>query len=187
MEEDNRYEDSGGQILTFRPTSPWAWFYYSVFGVQLIIVSAIIIYRQVVIVSDDPITDTYLAILKDVSPHVPAMAAYSMAFAVTVEGFRMLVDGILEKRYWRGRRKGLEEGREEGREQGREEGREQGREEGREQGREEGRENVHKEVATLISQSPTIQEAIQKAIDSGEIEPPPFLKDIDALNGNHRN
>ena len=179
MEEDNRYEDSSGQILTFRPASPWAWFYYSVFGVQLIIVSAIMIYRQVVIVSDDPITDTYLAILKEVSPHVPAMAAYSMAFAITVEGFRMLVDGILQKRYWRGRRKGLEEGREEGREQG--------REEGREQGREEGRENVQKEVATLISQSPTIQEAIQKAIESGEIEPPPFLKDIDALNGNHRN
>lgn len=170
MEEDNRYEDSGGQILTFRPASPWAWFYYSVFGVQLIIVSAIMIYRQVVVISDDPITDTYLAILKEVSPHVPAMAAYSMAFAIIVEGFRMLVDGILEKRYWRGRRKGLEEGRAEG----------------REEGRAEGREGTEKDFATLVGQSPTIQAAFQKAVESGEIELPPYLKDIDALNGNHR-
>ncbi len=158
MEEENRYEDSGGQILTFRPASPWAWFYYSTFGIQLIIVSAIMIYRQVVVISDDPITDTYLAILKEVSPHVPAMAAYSMAFAVIVEGVRMLVDGILEERFRRGRRKG----------------------------REEGRENAQKELASLVGQSPTIQAAFLQAVESGEIELPTYLKDIDGLNGNHR-
>ena len=150
MEEDNRYEDSGGQILTFRPASPWAWFYYSTFGIQLIIVSAIMIYRQVVIITDDPITDTYLAILREVSPHVPAMAAYSMAFAVIVEGFRMLVDGILEKRY----RKGVRD--------------------------------RQKDWEELVGHSPTVQAAFQKAIESGEIEPPPFLKDVETLNGNHR-
>ncbi len=110
----------------------------------------------------DPITDTYLAILKGVSPHVPAMAAYSMVLVAIVEGVRMFADAVLEKRFRRGRRQG------------------------REEGREEGREDAQKEVATLVSQSPTIQAAFQKAVESGEIELPPFLKDIDGLNGNHR-
>ncbi len=154
MEEDNQYEDSSGRILRLRLASPWAWFYYSIFGIQLVVVSVITIYRQVVVVSSDPITDTYLAILKEVSPHVPAMAAYSMALAVIVEGVRMLVDGILEKRYRKGRRQG--------------------------------REDAQKEWAALVGHSPTIQAAIQAAIESGEIKPPPFLKDIDGLNGNHR-
>ena len=148
MEEEN---SGDGRIFTLNLNSPWAWFYYSTFGIQLIIVSVIVMYRQILTVDSDPITDTYLAILKGVSPHVPAMAAYSMALAVTVEGARMFADAILEKRYRKGK------------------------------------EDRQKEWAALVGQSPTIQEAIQKAIASGEIEPPPFLKDIDELNGSHRN
>ena len=82
---------------------------------------------------------------------MPAIAAYSMALAVIVEGVRMFADAVLEKRYRKGK------------------------------------EDRQKEWAALVGQSPTIQAAIQKAIDSGEIEPPPFLKDIDGLNGNRRN
>ena len=159
MEEERRDNSGDGRILTFNLNSPWAWFYYSTFGIQLIIVSVIVIYRQIFVVDSDPITDTYLAILRGVSPHVPAMAAYSMVLAAIVEGVRMFADAVLEKRYRRGRRKG----------------------------REEGREDARKEIAALVGQSPTIQAAFQKAIESGEIQPPPFLKDIDALNGNHRN
>ena len=154
MEEEHRDDGGDGRILTFNLNSPWAWFYYSTFGIQLIIVSVIVMYRQIFVVDSDPITDTYLAILKGVSPNVPAMAAYSMAIAAIVEGARMFADAVLEKRFRRGRRQG--------------------------------REDARKELAALVGQSPTIQAAIQKAIDSGEIELPPYLKDIDALNGNHR-
>ena len=158
MEEEHRDDSGDGRILTFNLNSPWAWFYYSTFGIQLIVVSVIVMYRQILAVDSDPITDTYLAILKGVSPHVPAIAAYSMALAVTVEGVRMFADAVLEKRFRKGRQKG----------------------------REEGRADAQKELATLVSHSPTIQEAIQKAVESGEIELPPYLKDINELNGNHR-
>ena len=156
LEEDSRHEDSGGRIPIFQLDSPWAWFYYITFGIQLMAVSYFSVARELTeVVSDSP-SETYMAILKSVSSHVPAIAAYSLGIAVTVEGLRMIAERYLARRFA--------------------EGKEEGKEEGREEGKEEGRVEYQARLAQWLDANPKIR----AAIESGEASPPPFL------NGNYR-
>ena len=147
LEEDNRYEDSGGRIPIFQLDSPWAWFYYITFGIQLMAVSYFSAARELTeVVSDSP-SETYMAILKSVSSHVPAIAAYSLGIAVTVEGLRMIAERYLARRFAEGKK------------------------EGREEGKEEGRMEYQARLARWLDANPTIK----MAIESGEATPPPLL------------
>lgn len=65
MEEENRNEDSGGRIPIFQLDSPWAWFYYITFGIQLVAVSYFAAERELAMVVSDSPSETYIAILND--------------------------------------------------------------------------------------------------------------------------
>ena len=106
MEEENRNEDSGGRIPILQLDSPWAWFYYITFGIQLLTISYFIAERELIAVVSDSPSETYMAILKSVSSHVPAMAAYSLVIAVTMEGLRMIAERYLARRFAEGKREG---------------------------------------------------------------------------------
>ena len=160
-EEPNADRDSGGQPPLIRFDSPWAWFYYITFGVQVLAATYYAAESEIrTAVSNSP-PETYAAIMKAVSSQVPAMAAYSLIIAATAEGLRMIAERYLARRFA------------EGKEQGRAEGKEQGRAEGKELGRAESFE----ELARWLDANPVIKEAIE----SGEANPPPFL------NGSPRN
>ncbi len=116
MEEENRNEDSGGRIPILQLDSPWAWFYYITFGIQLLAVSYFTAARELATVVSDSPSETYMAILKSVSSHVPAIAAYSLGIAVTVEGLRMIAERYLARRFAEGKKEGREEGRSESQE-----------------------------------------------------------------------
>ena len=156
MEEENRNEDSGGRIPIFQPDSPWAWFYYIIFGIQLLVISYFVAARELTTVVSDSPSETYMAILKSVSSNVPAIAAYSLVIAVTVEGLRMIAERYLARRFA--------------------EGRAEGRKEGKEEGMKEASVESQERLARWLDANP----AIKAAIESGEASPPPFL------NGNHR-
>ena len=139
--------------------SPWAWFYYITFGIQLLVVSLYAAERELrVVVSDSPL-ETYAAILRSVSSHVPAIAAYSLVIAVTVEGLRMIAERYLARRFAEGKKRGRAEGIEEGRVEGIEEGVKQATAE------------YDEKLERWLDANP----AIRDAIESGEASPPPFL------------
>ena len=156
MEEENRNEDSGGRIPIFQPDSPWAWFYYIIFGIQLLVISYFVAARELTTVVSDSPSETYMAILKSVSSNVPAIAAYSLVIAVTMEGIRMIAERYLARRFAEGRKEGRKEGKEEGMKEASVESRER--------------------LARWLDANP----AIKSAIESGEASPPPFL------DGNYR-
>ena len=166
-EEPNAERDSGGQPPLIRFDSPWAWFYYITFGIQVLVATYFAAESEIsAAVSNSP-PEIYTLIMKVVSSQVPAMAAYSLIIAATAEGLRMIAERYLARRFAEGKEEGKKQGRAEGREQGRAEGKEQGRVEGREQGRVESFE----ELARWLDANP----AIKEAIESGEANPPPFL------------
>ena len=109
MEEDNRNEDGGGRIPMLQLDSPWAWFYYVTFGIQLLVVSYFVAVRELATVVSDSPSETYMAILKGVSSQAPAMAAYSLVIAVTMEGLRMIAERYLARRFAEGKKEGREE------------------------------------------------------------------------------
>ena len=164
LEEENRNEYGGGRIPILQLDSPWAWFYYITFGIQLLVVSYSVAARELMTVVSDSPSETYMAILKGVSSQVPAIAAYSLAIAGTAEGIRMIAERYLARRFAEGKREGREEGKKEGREEGEKAGMEAGRAESDER------------LARWLDANP----AVKAAIESGEASPPPFL------NGNHR-
>jgi hypothetical protein len=86
--------------------SPWAWFYYSTFAVQVAIVTAYMFREQAAVVTSNTALDTYISVLLEVSIGVPAMAAYSLLIAVTVEAIRMIAERYLAKRFRQGKREG---------------------------------------------------------------------------------
>ena len=155
MEEENRNEDSGGRIPILQLDSPWAWFYYITFGIQLLIVSLYAAERELIIMVSDSPLETYVAILRSVSSHVPAIAAYSLAIAVTVEGLRMIAERYLARRFAEGKKRGREEGRVEG----------------IEEGVNQATAEYDEKLARWLDANP----AIKDAIESGEASPPPFL------------
>ena len=112
LEEENRNEDGGGRIPILQLDSPWAWFYYITFGIQLLVVSYFVAARELMTVVSDSPSETYMAILKGVSSQVPAMAAYSLVIAGTAEGLRMIAERYLARRFAEGKKKGITESEE---------------------------------------------------------------------------
>ena len=146
-EELNTDRDSGGQPPLIRFDSPWAWFYYITFGIQVLTATYYAAESEIrTAVSNSPL-ETYTIIMKAVSSQVPAMAAYSLIIAAIVEGLRMIAERYLARRFA--------------------EGKKQGQEEGKKQGRAES----FQELARWLDANPVIK----KAIESGEANPPPFL------------
>ncbi len=98
--------------------SAWAWFYYSTFAVQVIVVTAYMLRHEVVAatheLSYDAALDTYIATLLGVSASLPAMAAYSLLIAVTMEVIRMIAERYLAKRFRQGKVEGIAQGKVEG-------------------------------------------------------------------------
>ena len=147
MEEETRNEDSGSRIPLIRFDSPWAWFYYATFVIQLAAATySVAIHELAMVVQDSPF-DTYAAILKSVSPQVAGMGAYSFTIAGIVEGLRMIAERYLAKRFAEGKKRG------------------------REEGREEGIAASERRLAEWLDANP----AIKEAVESGEASPPPFL------------
>ena len=87
--------------------SPWAWFYYSTFGVQLVGVTIYAILRHADAVPSATPFGIYAAILPEVSDGLPAVAAYSLLIAVTVEVIRMIAERYLAKRFKQGKDEGI--------------------------------------------------------------------------------
>ena len=111
MKEDSSNEDDDGRLPALSLNSPWAWFYYSTFGVQIVVVTAYILRYQVVLVTHDTALETYISTLLGVSAGVSAMAAYSLLIAVTVEATRMIAERYLAKRFRQGKKEGIAEGK----------------------------------------------------------------------------
>ena len=155
--------------------SAWAWFYYLIFGVQLLVVSYYHAERELrIVVSDSPL-ETYIAILKGVSSQVPAIAAYSLVIAVTAEGLRMIAERYLARRFAEGKKRGIEEGRAEGIVEGKKQGVVEGKKRGLAEGVKQASAEYDERLARWLDANP----AIKDAIESGEVNPPPFL------NGNY--
>ncbi len=158
-EEPNAERDSGGQPPLIRFDSPWAWFYYITFGIQVLAATYYAAESEIsAAVSNSP-PEIYTLIMKVVSSQVPAMAAYSLIIAATAEGLRMIAERYLARRFA------------EGKEQGRAEGKEEGRAEGKEEGKELGRAESLQKLTRWLDANP----AIKEAIESGDADPPPFL------------
>ena len=150
-EEPNADRDSGGQPPLIRFDSPWAWFYYITFGIQVLVATYYAAESEIsAAVSNSP-PEIYTLIMKSVSSQVPAMAAYSLIIAATAEGLRMIAERYLARRFA--------------------EGKEEGRAEGKEEGKELGRAESLQELARWLDANP----AIKEAIESGDADPPPFL------------
>ncbi len=109
MEEENRNEDGGGRIPTLQLDSPWAWFYYITFGIQLLIVSYFVAAHELMTVVSDSPSETYMAILKGVSSQAPAIASYSLVIAGTMEGIRMIAERYLARRFAEGKKEGVKQ------------------------------------------------------------------------------
>ena len=98
----------------------WTWFYYGLFGIQIGIVSFTVIWHEIKSVTHDSPYETYIAIYHNISPSVIAITAQTLVVILALEGFRMLAERYLKKRYAEGRAKGEAEGRAEGRAEGEE-------------------------------------------------------------------
>jgi hypothetical protein len=136
--QESAEEDGGGRVPALSLDSPWAWFYYSTFAVQVAIVTAYMFREQAAVVTSNTALDTYISVLLEVSIGVPAMAAYSLLIAVTVEAIRMIAERYLAKRFRQGKREGMAQGKREGMALGKREGMAQGKREGMAQGKREG-------------------------------------------------
>ena len=110
MRQDNGEEDSDGRVSALSLDSPWAWFYYSTFATQLVVVSAYTFLSHVAVATHNTVLDIYIAALMEVSIGVPAMAAYSLLIALTVEVTRVIAERYLAKRFRQGKKEGRAEG-----------------------------------------------------------------------------
>ena len=110
-EEPNADRDSGGQPPLIRFDSPWAWFYYITFGIQVLVATYFAAESEIsAAVSNSP-PEIYTLIMKAVSSQVPAMAAYSLIIAATAEGLRMIAERYLARRFAEGKEEGKKQGR----------------------------------------------------------------------------
>ena len=112
MRQDNGDENSDGQVPALSLDSPWAWFYYSTFAAQVVVVTTYALLKQVALERYDAL-DIYIATLMEMSVGVPGMAAYSLLIGVTVEVTRMIAERYLAKRFRQGKKEGIAEGRSE--------------------------------------------------------------------------
>ena len=132
--------------------SPWAWFYYSTFGVQLVGMTIYEILRHAVAVPSVTPFDIYAAILPKVSDGLPAMAAYSLLIAVTVEVIRMIAERYLAKRFKQGKQEGHVEGVKEGIALGIVQGKQEGHIEGVKEGIDLGKAQGISEVLDMLDE-----------------------------------
>ena len=109
MRQDNGDENSDGQVPALSLDSPWAWFYYSTFAAQVVVVTTYALLKQVALERYDAL-DIYIATLMEMSVGVPGMAAYSLLIGVTVEVTRMIAERYLAKRFRQGKKEGIAEG-----------------------------------------------------------------------------
>lgn len=114
MKEDSNGDNGNERVPALSLDSPWAWFYYSTFAAQVIVVTAYMLRHQVAVAAHEGTLDIYIAILLRVSVGVPAMAAYSLLIAVTVEAARMIAEKYLAKRFRQGKKEGVAVGKAEG-------------------------------------------------------------------------
>ena len=116
MRQDNGDENSDGREPALSLDSPWAWFYYSTFAAQLVVVTAYVLRNGTAVAQQNAATalDMYIAALLEVSMRVPGMAAYSLLIAVTVEVTRMIAERYLAKRFRQGKKEGIAEGKAQG-------------------------------------------------------------------------
>ncbi|MYE55259.1 MAG: hypothetical protein F4X34_08715 [Chloroflexi bacterium] len=103
-------EDGNGRVPALSLDSPWAWFYYSTFAAQVVLVTTYTLLNQFAAVLHSTALDIYIAMLMEVSAGVPGMAAYSLLIAVTVEVTRMIAERYLAKRFRQGKKEGIAEG-----------------------------------------------------------------------------
>ena len=114
LRQDNGDENGDGRVPALSLDSPWAWFYYSTFAAQVVVVTAYALLAQFALEKHDTALDIYIATLMEVSVGIPGMAAYSLLIAVTVEVTRMIAERYLAKRFRQGKQEGIAEGRAEG-------------------------------------------------------------------------
>ena len=83
----------------------------------------------------------------------------------------MIAERYLARRFAEGKKRGVEEGRAEGIEEGKKRGVEEGRAEGIEEGVKQASVEYDERLARWLDANP----AVKDAIESGEVNPPPFL------------
>ena len=105
-------EDS--RITIWGVPSAWTWFYYGVFGIQVIVLSAAVIWNETISAADDPLYQTYLAILHNISPGILTIAAQTITVIMAMEGARVIAEAYLKKRFRDGKAEGIAEGMAEG-------------------------------------------------------------------------
>ena len=108
MRQNDGDAGDSGRVPALSLDSPWAWFYYSTFGVQAVVVTAYAL-RYRTAISYNSALDIYIATLLEVSIRIPAMAVYSLFIAVTVEVIRMIAERYLAKRFRQGKAVGIAE------------------------------------------------------------------------------
>ena len=101
--DDNR-------ITIWGVPSAWTWVYYGVFGLQVVVLSTVVIWRETRLVAHDSLYQTYLAILHNISPGILTIAAQSITVIMAMEGARVIAEAYLKKRYQDGRTEGRAEG-----------------------------------------------------------------------------
>ena len=107
-------EYGNGRVSALSLDSPWAWFYYSTFAAQVVVVTAYTLLNHVAAATHNTALNIYIATLMEVSVGVPGMAAYSLLIAVTVEVTRVIAERYLAKRFRQGRKEGIAQGKREG-------------------------------------------------------------------------
>ena len=110
--------------------------YLGLFSVQCLACLALLTWYEVTGNTTDSALGTVVAVGKGMGQLVIVVAAWTVTL---LEGYSMLAERYLRRRYREGRAEGQVEGRAEGRVEGRAEGRVEGRVEGRAEGQAEGR------------------------------------------------
>ena len=103
-------EYGNGRVSALSLDSPWAWFYYSTFAAQVVVVTAYTLLDHVAAAIHNTALSIYIATQMEVSVGVPGMAAYSLLIAVTVEVTRVIAERYLAKRFRQGKAEGKVEG-----------------------------------------------------------------------------
>ena len=98
------------RITIWGVPSAWTWFYYGVFGIQVIVLSAAVIWNETISVADDSLYQTYLAILHNISPGILTIAAQTITAIMAMEGVRVIAEAYLKKRFRDGKAEGMAEG-----------------------------------------------------------------------------
>ena len=151
--------------------------YLGLFSVQCLACLALLTWYEVTGNTTDSALGTVVAVGKGMGQLVIVVAAWTVTL---LEGYSMLAERYLRRRYREGRAEGQVEGRAEGRVEGRAEGRVEGRVEGRAEGQAEGR--VEGQVERDTEWSAWLRR-LQEAQARGEPFDEPSPAEDEARNG----